>query len=263
MIELLQLNHTNRKRLQQFFAQHLRSDLSIESFFDFSMGRMFVDDVMNPQSARLVTSQTDTFGGFCRFAGRADTPSAREAVTNLPTTTFIMPSPDEWIDLAIRIHGDKIAKRERFSFSASSLNVQILEELSRTTHEQIDITAIDLGLARNLADDPENRLHFANWGSTEDFIDRGIGYCAVAHTKIVCAATSALICKSGIEMNLMTHPEFRRRGIATTVCAQLALECLRRGLSPHWDAANPASARLAQKLGYTPNGTYEGYLLQR
>ena len=31
---------------------------------------------------------------------------------------------------------------------------------------------------------------------------------------------------------------------------------LEQGLDPSWDAANETSSRLAQKLGYTPQGTY-------
>ena len=53
--------------------------------------------------------------------------------------------------------------------------------------------------------------------------------------------------------------DFLARGIATAISAALLLECVRRGLRPNWDAANPESCALAGKLGYTPIGTYESY----
>lgn len=263
MIELLELNDTNRKQLLDLFALHFRSDLSIESFFDCSMGRMFVDDPLNPSSAQLVDNTTDDFGGFCRFAGDPGIQAAWEAVTNLATRTLIMPCSKEWIDWALQIHKDNLHQRERFSFSADSLDISHLESLSCPAAKGVEIRQIDTGLAQRIADDPRNRFHFANWRSPDEFVQRGIGICALVETEVVCAATSSLVCRSGIEVNVMTHPDYRRQGVATSVCARLALECLDRRLSPHWDAANPASAKLAQKLGYTPTGSYYGYLLER
>ena len=40
------------------------------------------------------------------------------------------------------------------------------------------------------------------------------------------------------------------------VAAHLLLHSLQQSLDPNWDAANQASVCLAQKLGYTPQGTY-------
>ncbi len=39
----------------------------------------------------------------------------------------------------------------------------------------------------------------------------------------------------------------------------LLLACLERGLHPNWDAANPESAQLAEKMGYCSTGSYEAY----
>ena len=38
--------------------------------------------------------------------------------------------------------------------------------------------------------------------------------------------------------------------------------CLREGLYPSWDAANPASVRLAEKLGYEFSHTYVCYAVE-
>jgi hypothetical protein len=43
-----------------------------------------------------------------------------------------------------------------------------------------------------------------------------------------------------------------RFGLARAVAATLMLECLERGLTPHWNAANPVSQQLAVSLGYEP-----------
>jgi predicted GNAT family acetyltransferase len=58
-----------------------------------------------------------------------------------------------------------------------------------------------------------------------------------------------------------THPDHRRRGIATACSAKLILECMERGLYPSWDAANRISVHLAEKLGYREKGAYRVWYL--
>ena len=60
-----------------------------------------------------------------------------------------------------------------------------------------------------------------------------------------------------IELAIGTHPGHRRRGLARAVAAMLMRACLERGLTPHWNAANPVSQRLAVSLGYEPAGICE------
>ncbi|MCM1200726.1 MAG: GNAT family N-acetyltransferase [Bacteroides fragilis] len=59
-----------------------------------------------------------------------------------------------------------------------------------------------------------------------------------------------------------TKKEYRRRGLATVCGARLILECLDRGLYPSWDAQNPWSVVLAQKLGYHFDREYTAYEIQ-
>jgi RimJ/RimL family protein N-acetyltransferase len=54
-------------------------------------------------------------------------------------------------------------------------------------------------------------------------------------------------------------PEYRRKGLATTVCAALIKHGLEKKLVPHWDAANEPSVKLALKLGYSNPKEWESY----
>ena len=63
----------------------------------------------------------------------------------------------------------------------------------------------------------------------------------------------------GIEIEIDTKEECRRRGLALACGARLILECLDRGLYPSWDAANLDSVRLAEKLGYRFDRAYTAY----
>ena len=63
----------------------------------------------------------------------------------------------------------------------------------------------------------------------------------------------------GIEIEVDTREDYRRRGLAFICGAKLILDCLEREWYPSWDAQNPWSAALAKKLGYRFSHTYAAY----
>jgi len=70
------------------------------------------------------------------------------------------------------------------------------------------------------------------------------------------ACSAALRCTRGIEMNIITLPEYRNKGLALVVAAQTIINTMEQQLIPHWDAANEKSANLAIRLGYKSVGSY-------
>jgi len=63
----------------------------------------------------------------------------------------------------------------------------------------------------------------------------------------------------GIEIEVDTVPEERRKHLATIVCSALILKCLEEGLYPSWDAQSMNSVRLAESLGYEYDHDYIAY----
>lgn len=63
----------------------------------------------------------------------------------------------------------------------------------------------------------------------------------------------------GIEIEIDTKKEYRRKGLASVCGARLILECISRDLYPSWDAQNLWSAALAEKLGYHFGYEYDAY----
>ena len=96
------------------------------------------------------------------------------------------------------------------------------------------------------------------WGyrSAGAFLADHIGFTINLKGESICHAGLYAIYDRGIELNVWTHPDHRGKGLATKVCAHLILDCLDRGLIPHWDAANTISAGMAEKFGYQPTDTY-------
>lgn len=77
--------------------------------------------------------------------------------------------------------------------------------------------------------------------------------------EIVSGASSYSAYRGGIEVEIDTREDFRRKGLAAVCGAQLILNCLKRGIYPSWDAHNRESLALAEKLGYAFSHSYTAY----
>ena len=84
---------------------------------------------------------------------------------------------------------------------------------------------------------------------------------AVSEGQILSGASCYSTYSRGIEVEIDTHPDHRRKGLAYSCGAAMILECLNRGLYPSWDAANLGSVALAEKLGYHFSHEYPVYYL--
>lgn len=213
------------------------------------MGHATVDDPESP------TAYCIAIGPFWYFAGDANGPGGRALLEGFPPHNLLMPSPPDWIAAAQEVFGDKLVSFPRYSFSAERLSeAHLIQLLDQSPHRDHVVRADATLLSR-----PDNFVETEDFDSPADFLARGIGYTMLEEDKLVGAAYSSLVCSRGIEVSLFIDERYRRRGMAMAVSANLILECLRRGLRPNWDAANTVSCTLAEKLGYTPVGTYDAY----
>jgi GNAT superfamily N-acetyltransferase len=102
-----------------------------------------------------------------------------------------------------------------------------------------------------------------NFRSHEEFITRGVGVGILHQGTFVSGASSAAVGGGKFEIEIQTHRQFRRRGLARAVAAALILYCIEHGIEACWDAANEPSAALARQLGFHSTGKYEAYRLKQ
>ena len=152
---------------------------------------------------------------------------------------------------------------QRYAFTSEKLDVEHLSRLASLIPSGFRLKKLDLGLTHQLATEKNEFAsdHLIFFDSPEEFINRGFGFCLLVGDEIASVATSAVICNKGIEIQINTRQEYQQKGLATVTAAQLMVYSLQRRLDPNWDAANQISARLAKKLGYTAQGTYNMWLL--
>ncbi|MBQ8312881.1 MAG: GNAT family N-acetyltransferase [Clostridia bacterium] len=98
---------------------------------------------------------------------------------------------------------------------------------------------------------------FVSLFTHEDYEQRGLGVLLMVDGEAVAGASSYVSYPGGIEVQLQTRDDQQGRGYATLAAAKLILMAHERGLMATWDAANVASAHIAEKLGYVKRGEYQ------
>jgi RimJ/RimL family protein N-acetyltransferase len=99
------------------------------------------------------------------------------------------------------------------------------------------------------------------WGSVDTFLNTGLGYVLVDGEEIASLCCSGFVAGDVHVIDIETEVSHRRKGYAETVARAFVAECVEKHLQPHWDcmAENTASARLAEKLGFTQSHVYTLY----
>ena len=214
------------------------------------MGSVFVTDPDHPVSALAFV------GCFGFYAGEPD----RELVENKPGGFVIMVPQDEaWAALieacwpsAKRVTRYAIRKDTRFDEAR-------LQAYAEKVPEGYELRPIDAELYDKCLEDPVTRDFVAPFGSKEKYLKWGRGMVILKDGRIVSGASSYTRYREGIEIEVDTVEEERRKHLATAVCAALILRCLREGLYPSWDAQNLNSVRLSEKFGYVFDHEYTAY----
>lgn len=253
MIHELELTPLNRLKLARAFRHSQRVDCSIDCAIEGQLGKAYVDNLDQPQAYAI------TVGPFWYFAGEARGAGGVELMKKFPAYNLLMPSPDQWLEVARETFGDRLKPFTRYSFSAANLSEPHLAGLLEQSRHQTLITPLVVSLAEKLAGLPESYFEISDFDSALDFIQRGFGFAALDGEQLMGVAYTSLVYSSGIEVSIFIEERYRQQGVATALAARLLLECLRQGVRPNWDAANPESCKLALKLGYSFVGTYDAY----
>ena len=210
------------------------------------MGTAWAEYTAFPDSALIVNAD------FCFFAGK---PCKELLRFHLPYshTDFVILVPKDklWADLIEETFGNTVKKAKRYAFKKEPevFDMQKLQALA-TVPKEYQITFIDENLYHQALAHSWSQDLCSQYKDYEDYAARGLGVGALKNGVLVAGASSYTVYDGGIEIEIDTQIDHRRKGLATACGSRLILECLSRGLYPSWDAHNLWSVALAQKLGY-------------
>lgn len=220
------------------------------------MGEVYGNDKIHPASAAAV------IGDFCFFARKPD----KELVAYKPEGCgkdfmILIPRNEAWAALIEACYGEKAKKVTRYAikkepdvFSKEKLS-EIVEGLSC----EYDLKLMDEELFLWCKGQEWCRDWVSQYEDYDEYRKKGLGVVILRDGVPVSGASSYSSYRDGIEIQIDTKREYRRKGLASISGAALILECLERGLYPSWDAQNKESVILAKKLGYHYDHDYTAY----
>ena len=241
------------KKAEELFAGW--EETLIYSCLQKVMGKIYVTDTEAPESAMAYV------GCFGFLAGVSD----KELLMGKPDGfSILVPQNEAWSAMIEECFPyskrvTRYAIQKDTVFDTEHLNSLITGFRNDPKFNGYELKAIDGEIYELCLPDPVTRDFVSSFESKERYLKLGRGMVIMKEGRIVAGASSFTRYKEGIEIEVDTVSEERRKGLATVCAAALILKCLEEGLYPSWDAANLDSVHLAEKLGYVFDHEYTAY----
>ena len=220
------------------------------------MGEIYVDDGDNPACGAAV------LGDFMFLAG---TPNRELVLWNPPDAgknmRILVPKSGDWERVIEEACGNRAKKVIRYAIKKERdiFDRQKLEKAASGLPHGYAAAVIDEALFYRCMSMEWCRDGVANYPDYELYREYGLGVVIVKGEEIVASCSSYCGFRDGIEIEIDTRADERRKGLAYACAARLIVECLDRGWFPSWDAQNLMSVGLARKLGYHYDQEYTAY----
>lgn len=245
---------TPSPRLAALF-QHWEETM-IDSCFQGVMGELYTDSLKIPESAMIL------LGDFCFLSGKPSE-ALVSAALELSGKDFLIlvPRTPDWHSLITKHYGLDAKKCTRYAIKKEPdiFDKIHLENIISALPDGYHLHRIDRQLFEICRKCEWCCDFVAQYTDYSMFEKYGLGIVALKNGEPVSGASSYSSYLNGIEIEVDTLKDYRRKGLASACAAKLILECLKRGWYPSWDAQNPWSVALAEKLGYHFDHEYTVY----
>jgi len=172
-----------------------------------------------------------------------------------------VPQNNEWAELIEKCYADKAKKVTRYAFKKEPNIFDVV----KLEHAVLNLT--DDYKLKMLEEQEYNMCKNNAWANDlvsqykdyDTYKELGLGVVVLKDGELIAGASSYSTYKEGIEIEIDTREDYRRKGLAYVCGAKLIMECLKKGLYPSWDAQNKWSLAIAEKLGYHFSHEYIAY----
>lgn len=220
------------------------------------MGAIYADSQEAPESAMAL------LGDFCFLSGKPNQELALFKPEDCQKNfIIIVPENEAWGEVIEAGFGDRAKKVSRYGIKKGGENFEQgkLEDAMAAIDPVYSLKLIDEEVYNYCRENDWCRDFVAQYPDYSAYERLGLGVVVMKDGVPVAGASSYSSYQNGIEIEIVTREEYRRQGLAYACGAKLILECLKRDLYPSWDAHNPWSVKLAEKLGYHYDHEYTAY----
>ena len=201
-------------------------------------------------------------GDFVFFAGEP----SEELVLYKPESCkqdfiIMVPQNDVWAEIIEKCYGDRAKQVTRYAIKKEPdvFDITKLEQAILDLPEGYELKLIEEQEYNMCKSNVWSRDLVSQYKKFDTYKELGLGVVALRKGELVAGASSYSTYNEGIEIEIDTRKDHRRKGLAYACGAKLILECLKKGLYPSWDAQNKWSLSLAEKLGYHFSHEYTAY----
>lgn len=247
---------TNPQTVEHLFSNW--QETCIWSALQGIMGDIYAANCDKPDAAMVI------LGDFCFLAGNPNAELVAYKPEDSKKTFMIMvPENEDWATL-IELHygnGAKRITRHAIHKNKGTFDKKKLELAAADIPEGYELRMIDEELYDACLLEEWSKDFVSNYTDYAMFERLGLGVLMIKKdtAEIVAGVSSYSTYKDGIEIEIVTREDHRKRGLAYRCAAKLILECLQRNLYPSWDARTMISVALAEKLGYVYSHDYVAY----
>lgn len=220
------------------------------------MGSIYADSPDAPASAMAL------LGDFCFFAGKPDQELVLYAAGSCrPDFVIMVPQNEDWGALIEGCCQERAKKVSRYAIKKEPdiFDQDRLQAAVDQLPPGYELELIDEELFWRCKEIDLCRDWVALYEDYALYRSYGLGVVIRKDGEPVSGASSYSSYLGGIEIQIDTRKDHRRKGLAYICGAKLILECLKRGWYPSWDAQNRESVSLAEKLGYHFDREYTVY----
>lgn len=201
-------------------------------------------------------------GDFAFFAGNPDEKLVRFKSESCKQDFIIMvPQSEEWARLIEKCYGNKARKVTRYAIKKEKdiFDVPRLEQVIMSLPAEYQLKMLEEAEFELCQKNTWAHDLISRYKDYDAYNKLGLGVVVLKDGELLAGASSYSRYNEGIEIEIDTREDQRRKGLAYACGAKLILECLKRGLYPSWDAQNKWSVALAEKLGYHFSHEYTAY----
>lgn len=232
------------------------NDTLIWSYLQGYMGTAWADSDVNPESAQIIIAD------FCFLAGKVNEALVKNKPEERNSDFVIMVPPnEEWSKLIEEIYGKDAKRQIRYAIKKEKdiFDKERLKSIVENVSTDYDIKLIDKKIYKMIMGNKWSEDLCSQFKNYKEYSEKGLGVVALHNGELVSGASSYTVYREGIEIEIDTRIDYRRKGLAYACGARLILECIKKNLYPSWDAQNIWSVGLAEKLGYHFDKEYVVY----